>query len=313
MGGVLITYGGEALAERDGVVVSSPVQEGASPPIEEADEYREEEPVAIADPLEGFNRAMFVFNDKLYFWVLKPVAQGYRDVVPEPARAGVDRFFNNVTFPVRFVSCLLQANFKGAASETGRFVVNTVWGLGGFLDPASNEDIKLNRYDEDVGRAFGSYGIGHGFFVMWPFFGPSSLRDTVGMAGDYFLDPLSYVHPWYDGALIKGYDKVNATSLSIGDYEALKAAAIDPYIAIRNAYVQHRKRSGGRSSYIAPTQKHPLRVHDEEITCPFFCFSGDLLGRPPRCLRPGDVWTAPRLCARREGVVYGIWLSQCEG
>jgi len=67
MGGVLITYGGEALAERDGVVVSSPVQEGASPPIEEADEYREEEPVAIADPLEGFNRAMFVFNDKLYF------------------------------------------------------------------------------------------------------------------------------------------------------------------------------------------------------------------------------------------------------
>jgi len=224
-----------------------------SPPLQEEDkEYEDEEPIAIADPLEPFNRAMFTFNDRLYFWVLKPVAQGYKEVVPEPARVGIDRFFNNLSFPVRFVNCLLQANLKGALSELGRFTINTVWGLGGLLDPASNEDINLRPYREDFGRTLSFYGIGHGFFITWPLLGPSSLRDTFGFAGDTFLSPLSYVEPWYAGTLAKGYDKVNAISLRIGDYESLKEAAIDPYISVRNAYLQYRAKGGGRSGLIAP-------------------------------------------------------------
>ena len=106
------------------------------------EEGGEEEKPSIADPLEPFNRAMYHFNDKLYFWVLKPVAQGYQKVVPEVARVGVSNFFTNLTSPIRFVNCLLQGNFRGAASELGRFVVNTLWGIGGLLDPASSEEYK---------------------------------------------------------------------------------------------------------------------------------------------------------------------------
>lgn len=117
-------------------------------------------------------------------------------------------------------------------------------GNRGLLDPAGDEDINLKAYHEDLGRTLASYGIGHGIFIMWPVLGPSSLRDTVGSAGDLFLNPVSYVEPWYAGEAIKGYDKVNEVSLRIGDYESLKEAAIDPYIAVRNAYIQYRKQAG---------------------------------------------------------------------
>lgn len=198
------------------------------------------EKVEIADPLEPFNRAMYHFNDKLYFWFLKPVAQGYGKVVPEPARIGVDNFFNNLTFPVRFVNCLLQANFGGATEELGRFAINTIWGVGGFLDPAASKDIDLTRQDEDFGQTLGAYGIGQGFYITWPIFGPSSPRDTVGLVGDSFLGPFTYITPWYAGTGAKAYDIVNDTSLNIGDYESLKGAAVDPYVAIRDAYAQSR-------------------------------------------------------------------------
>ncbi len=206
----------------------------------------------IADPLEPFNRAMYHFNDRLYFWFLKPVAQGYGKVVPEPARIGVDNFFKNITFPIRFVNCLLQANFGGAAEELGRFAINTVWGIGGLLDPAASKEIHLSRQDVDFGQTLGSYGIGQGFYINWPIFGPSSPRDTVGLVGDSLLRPYNYLGPWYAGTGAWAYDKVNDTSLNIGDYEALKGAAIDPYVAIRDAYVQHRlkkiQQKGGSKS-----------------------------------------------------------------
>jgi phospholipid-binding lipoprotein MlaA len=203
----------------------------------------------IADPLEPFNRAMYQFNDKLYFWVLKPVAEGYGRVVPEPARVGVDNFFQNLAFPIRFVNCLIQVNFRGAAEELGRFAINTIWGVGGFLDPASSKEIDLAKQDEDFGQTLGTYGIGQGFYITWPIFGPSSPRDTVGLVGDTFLRPLTYVSPWYAGTGARAYGMVNDTSLRIGDYEALKGAAVDPYVAIRDAYVQYRlkkiQRKGG--------------------------------------------------------------------
>jgi phospholipid-binding lipoprotein MlaA len=210
-----------------------------------SEEEVSEKEVSIADPLEPFNRAMFHFNDKLYFWVLKPVAQGYNKVVPEPARVGVKNFFSNLGFPTRFVSSLLRADFKGAATQLGRFVVNTVWGAGGFLDPSSSEQLSIPKQDADLGQTLGIYGVGQGFYIVWPFLGPSSARDSVNFAGSYFLDPLSYFinpYPWYDWLAVRAYEEVNDTSLSIGDYESLKEAAIDPYVAIRNAYDQYRQK-----------------------------------------------------------------------
>lgn len=212
----------------------------------------------IADPLEPFNRAMYHFNDKLYFWLLKPVAQGYGKVVPEAARVGVSNFFANLAFPIRFVNCLLQANFEGAAAELGRFTVNTLWGVGGFLDPASSKDINLSKQDEDFGQTLGAYGLGQGFFINWPIFGPSSPRDTVGLVGDGFLTPYTYLSPWYAGAGTRGYDMVNDTSLKIGDYESLKGAAIDPYVAIRDAYVQYRLKKVNRKGGNTPAEDSGL-------------------------------------------------------
>jgi phospholipid-binding lipoprotein MlaA len=201
---------------------------------------------------------MYHFNDKLYFWVFKPVAQGYGKVVPEAARVSVSNFFANLAFPIRFVNCLLQANFGGAAAELGRFTVNTIWGVGGFLDPASSKDINLSKQDVDFGQTLGAYGLGQGFFINWPLFGPSSPRDTVGLVGDTFLTPYTYLSPWYAGTGTWAYERVNDTSLKIGDYESLKGAAIDPYVAIRDAYVQYRLKKVNRKGGNAPAEDSGL-------------------------------------------------------
>ena len=223
--------------------------------LEDGEKGEEQEIATIADPLEPFNRAMYHFNDKLYFWALKPVAEGYNLVLYEPARAGVNNFFSNLKFPIRFVNCLLQADFSGAATELGRFAVNTIWGLGGLGDLSSSQDFNLPKRDADFGQTLGVYGVGHGFYIVWPILGPSSPRDSVGLAGDGFLNPVTYISPWYAGLGVKGYEEVNDTSLSIGEYESLKEAAIDPYVALRDAYVQYRQKKveAGRGRPEPPT------------------------------------------------------------
>jgi len=201
----------------------------------------ETEDVQIADPLSFFNKGMYNFNDKLYFWILKPVAKGYASIIPERGRVSVKNFFDNLAFPVRFVSNILQARMKSARIELVRFAVNSTVGIVGFNDVAK-ERLALEVPDEDLGQTLGSYKIGHGFYIVWPFLGPSSLRDSIGFVGDRFLDPVSYVNPAETSVGIYVYENVNNTSLHIGDYESLKEAAIDPYISIRNAYIQNRKK-----------------------------------------------------------------------
>jgi phospholipid-binding lipoprotein MlaA len=208
--------------------------------LDYADDTFKEERVEIADPIEPFNRAMYVFNDKLYYWALKPVAQGYKVVVPEPARISVKNFFFNLAFPSRFINCLLQADFSGAGSELGRFGINTIWGIGGLLDPSSGEELNLQKQDTDFGQTLGVYGVGHGFYIVWPVYGPSSPRDSVDIATDLVLYPPSYIDPWYAGLGVWSFEKINSTSLRIGDYESLQEAAIDPYVAVRDFYIQYR-------------------------------------------------------------------------
>ena len=209
--------------------------------VNEGEGKEVEEVVQIADPLYPWNKAMYHFNDKLYFWVLKPVSQGYSKVFPEDIRIAVSNFFENIYTPIRFVSSLLQLKMKDAGNELLRFLYNTTAGIGGLAD-AARADFNMQRKDEDIGQTLGSYGIGHGFYIIWPFIGPSSLRDTAGKIGDIFLNPVSYINPIEDSIGITAYDKVNETSLHIGDYEDLKKSAIDPYVSIRDAYVQYRKK-----------------------------------------------------------------------
>jgi phospholipid-binding lipoprotein MlaA len=201
-----------------------------------------EEPVeTIADPLEPVNRAFFKFNDKFYFWILKPVATGYKTVVPQGVRVSVRNFFSNVSTPIRLVNCLLQAKFKCGGTETIRFLLNTTIGIAGFFDPAKTE-FHIEKREKDFGTTLGFWGIGPAFYINWPILGPSSLRDTVGYVGDLFLDPENYLITSIPINLaVKSYHQVNETSLTLGEYEDLKEAALDPYIALKDAYHQYRQ------------------------------------------------------------------------
>jgi phospholipid-binding lipoprotein MlaA len=195
----------------------------------------------IADPLEPINRVFFRFNDKLYFWVLKPLATGYNKIFPEPIRVGVRNFFSNLGMPIRAVNCLLQGKVDSFGNEVGRFFANTFGGALGFID-VGKIACNISPQEEDLGQTFGFFGIGPGIFIEWPFLGPSSLRDTVGLVGDGFLSPVYYlVSPFEYAISVKGYEILNNTSLTLGDYEALKKAALDPYVSMRDAYQQYRE------------------------------------------------------------------------
>ena len=208
--------------------------------------YKEAEAgaVQVADPIEPLNRVMFHFNDKLYFWVLKPVSRGYRYLIPAPVRAGVKNFFHNLTTPVRLANCILQGKFRSAGKEFVQFLMNSTAGMLGFGNPAQLYP-QLSTKDEDLGQTFGSYGIGNGFYIVWPVLGPSTIRDSVGMIGDRFLNPITYVQPTEASIEIMAYEKVNDTSFRIGDYETFKEASLDPYSAIRDAYIQNRNKKVG--------------------------------------------------------------------
>jgi len=201
-----------------------------------------EEPLrTIADPLEPVNRAFFQFNDKFYFWILKPAASGYKAVIPQVVQVGVRNFFSNVATPIRLVNCLLQAKFECVGTEAARFVLNTTIGVAGFLDPAKTE-FQIEKREKDFGTTLGFWGLGPAFYINWPILGPSSFRDTVGYVGDLFLDPANYLITSIPINLgIKSYYQVNEASLSLGEYEEFKKAALDPYIALKDAYYQYRQ------------------------------------------------------------------------
>ena len=198
----------------------------------------------IADPIEPWNRAMYHFNDKFYFWLLKPVGQGYKYVIPETFRIIFSNFYENIMMPIRFVNNLLQGKPDYAGRELARFVINSTVGVAGFRDCA-RDCFGIEGRKADLGQTLGKYGIGSGFYIVWPILGPSNPRDTIGWVGDHFLKPTTYLSSdLLDPGTIAltAHEEVNDFSFHIGDYETLKGAAIDPYIAIRDAYVQYRKK-----------------------------------------------------------------------
>jgi len=190
-------------------------------------------PARLADPLESVNRAFFAFNDAFYLWVLEPTAGGYAYVFPTAGRMRIQNFFNNLRFPGRFVNCLLQGDPGGMGVTTARFCTNTTIGILGFNDPATRYlDLKPQR--EDFGQTLAVYGLGPGFYINWPILGPSSVRGTCG----YILDWPLYAPNYVPGLTL--YERVNYVSLHLGEYEEMKAAALDPYTGLKNAYWQHR-------------------------------------------------------------------------
>lgn len=204
------------------------------------DEFEEISQMKVFDPLSGYNRFMTHVNDKMYFWVFKPLARGFSAVIPEPGRRGLNRFFRNLRFPIRLVNNLVQLKIKRAGIEIARFGVNTTVGILGFGDPAKNW-LNLDTYEEDFGQTLGHYGLGSGFHLVLPLLGPSNLRDSLGLIPDYFLNPVSYLDNTAAEIGIKTVDGVNDISLHIGEYESLKKDMFDSYSFMRDVYEQDRK------------------------------------------------------------------------
>lgn len=212
---------------------------------EEPENEEEMELVTVNDPIQPYNRAIFTFNDKLYYYVIKPAYKGYNKVVPEKARMSVSNFFSNIKTPIRFFNCLFQGKVKGASTEILRLVINSTIGIGGLFDPAKSK-FHLEKQDEDFGQTLGKYKMGPGVYIEWPFIGPSTVRDTIGYVGDIALNPLTllsfFVSP-YANTGASSYDTFNEISIDGGKaYEDITKPAIDPYIALQDAYIQNRNK-----------------------------------------------------------------------
>jgi phospholipid-binding lipoprotein MlaA len=206
------------------------------------EEELDDQEIKVDDPLEGINRLMFGFNDVLYYWILKPCIETCKAVVPEPGRIGIRNFFQNVSTPVRYVNCLLQGKGPAADVELRRFLVNTTVGVLGFGDPARDQ-YGLDPTWEDLGQTLGVHGMDSGFYIVWPFLGPSTVRDSLGMVGDAFLNPVRYVDPWEASVIISATRGINEGSFHVGEYEEFKSASLEPYIVMRETYIQYRDES----------------------------------------------------------------------
>lgn len=205
---------------------------GAPPPDTQIEEY---------DPWEPFNEGMFEFNRALDRWVLKPVAKGYRKVLPEQVEEWIDNGFTNIRFVPRFVNCALQGKFAGAGRELARFVLNSTLGIGGLGDVAKREPFNLQPCKEDTGQTLGVWGIGPGPYLILPFLPPLTVRDAIGYFADGAMDPLAYFIPFiWDQLGMKAGDTINNRALNIDLYQGFEEATVELYSALRNAYLQRR-------------------------------------------------------------------------
>jgi phospholipid-binding lipoprotein MlaA len=190
------------------------------------------------DPLEPMNRAIFSFNMALDKVILRPVAIGYRAVLPAPARESATNFLDNLESPVIFLNDLLQGKPGRAGKTVTRFGINTVIGFFGFFDPA--ESMGIERHDEDFAQTMGSWGIGSGPYLVLPFLGPLPPRDTLGFAVDIFTDPMTYLLWDHRTTSIAYYslDVVDQRHQIIDELDELEKSSIDYYAAIRSLYRQ---------------------------------------------------------------------------
>ena len=191
------------------------------------------------DPFESFNRGVYSFNENIDRAILKPVAQAYKAVLPQFIRSSVSNFFSNINDVIVALNNLLQGKFTTAYSDLGRIAINSTLGIGGLFDIASEAGIE--KHDEDFGQTLGWWGVPDGPFIVLPFFGPSTGRDTVGRVVDAFSDPVTYVDPTRARNQLWGTRVVNRRAELLDASAVLQTAALDPYEFVRDAYLQRRR------------------------------------------------------------------------
>ncbi len=201
--------------------------------------------VKESDSLEGWNRGTQSFNDTLDDNILKPVARGYQKITPQPVDESITNFFSNINDIGITVNDLFQLKLLQGGMDLSRFLINTTVGVAGFFDVA--QKINLPKHNEDFGQTLGFWGVPSGSYLVLPFFGPSSPRDTVGLVGDALLNPLTYVSV-FGGAAVnaatagsKVLDVTDTRSDMLSSEKVLDEAAVDRYDFIKNAYQQRRQ------------------------------------------------------------------------
>ncbi|WP_034386384.1 MlaA family lipoprotein [Comamonas composti] len=194
------------------------------------------------DPFESFNRGMYEFNDGLDKAVLKPVATAYKKVTPRVAREGVGNFFANLGDAWSFVNNLLQGEGEGAYNSIVRFSVNTVFGIGGLFDVATEAGIQ--RRKQDFGQTLGSWGVPSGPYLVLPLLGPSTVRDTAGLPVDWLGNPITAVGDVSVRNSMYALRYVDLRASLLGTTDLLDSVALDKYSLTRDVYLGFRK-SGG--------------------------------------------------------------------
>jgi phospholipid-binding lipoprotein MlaA len=212
--------------------VTRPPAAGA-PPADDTDD--------IYDPWEPFNEKMFDFNIKLDRYVLKPVAQVWRVVVPEPFQIMLSNGLDNIRVVPRLVNNVLQGKFGGAGRETARFLINSTAGVGGLFDPAKDY-WGIRPASEDFGQTLGVWGAGPGPYLVLPFLAPTTVRDGVGMGVDLVIDPIGYFIPFIPARLaMKMADTINDRALNYDLFQGVEETTIDLYSSVRHFYLKRRE------------------------------------------------------------------------
>ncbi|WP_163559033.1 VacJ family lipoprotein [Halomonas sp. NO4] len=188
------------------------------------------------DPWEGFNRRVFAFNDAVDRAVLKPVARGYRTVTPQPVQTGVGNFFANLGEPRTLLNSLLQGKPGNAGIAGARFVINTTVGIGGLWDFATH--MEITGREEDFGQTLGVWGVGEGAYLVLPFLGPSTVRDTTGLPADSYTYPLTYLDDDEVRYALLALRVVDTRAGLLDQEEMIRG---DRYSFIRDAYLQQRR------------------------------------------------------------------------
>jgi len=211
------------------------------------------------DPWESWNRKVFAFNERVDEAVLKPVATAYSEMVPRPVRLGIDNFFGNVGDGWSAVNLFLQGRFKTGVQQTMRFAVNSTLGFAGVLDIGS--EVGLERNTEDMGKTFGRWGAGTGAYIVWPLFGPSSVRDTLAMPFDWQASPSRVFDAGEVQFGIFALRTINTRANFLRAGEMLDGIALDKYTFIRDAYLTRRGSfaddSGDEYEVITPPKTDP--------------------------------------------------------
>jgi phospholipid-binding lipoprotein MlaA len=214
------------------------------------------------DPLETCNRKIFAFNLKAQKYALDPIAKGWHAVMPDAAERAIKRFFNNLGFPIDFLNNVLQGKLRSAALQSARFVVNSTVGIAGLFDPATAWG--LEDYPEDFGQTLAVWGMAPGPYLMLPLWGPSNVRELGGLAGDYY----GSLQPWLLDPVVRNglyaTQTVNDEALDLEPAKKRRAAALDYYVFVRDAYFQRRQAQIQDRRVMDPFEVRDLYEVDEE-------------------------------------------------